>query len=55
MAKVHFLARAETSEGYPLMDFEDWYQHGMSCFYARLPKALRRQAMDALSKRWAAK
>lgn len=37
------------------MDFEDWYQQGMSCFYAQLPKALRRQAMHELSRRWAAK
>lgn len=55
MAKIHFLARAETADGYPRMDFEDWYQQGMSCFYAQLPKALRRQAMHALSKRWTAK
>ncbi len=55
MVKVHYLARAESSEGYPLVDFEDWYQQGISCFYARLSKALRRRAMRALSERWAAK
>ena len=55
MPATHYLTRAETDDGYPLMEFEDWYQHGMDCFYARLPKPLRRQAMHALSRRWAAK
>lgn len=52
MAKMHFLARAEIADGYPLMEFEDWYQQGLSCFYAQLPQSLRRQAMHALLKRW---
>lgn len=54
MPGIHYLARAEADHGYPLMDFEDWYQHGMDCYYAQLPVALRRQALGALSKRWAA-
>lgn len=53
-AKIHYLARAVTTDGYPVLDFEDWYQHGMSCFYAQLPKALRSQALHALSNRFTA-
>lgn len=53
MTKVHYLALAESDDGYPSMDFEDWYQQGMSCFYARFPKSLRAQALHALAKRWA--
>ena len=55
MPSIHYLAKAVTDLGYPQMDFEVWYQHGMDCYNAQLPKALRRQAMRALSKRWADK
>lgn len=49
---MHYLSRANDANGYPAMDFEDWYQQGISCFNARLPKSLRKQALRAQVKRW---
>lgn len=54
-AATHYLDRAESVDGFPLMEFEDWYQHGMGCFYAGLPKSLRKQAMNALARQWVAR
>lgn len=47
------LCRAE-SNGYPAFDFETWYQQGMRCYQAALPKHLRKQAFQALVDRWGA-
>ena len=51
---MHYLKYASDSEGYPNMDFESWYQLGVECFKARLPKVLRKQAFEALTERWLA-
>ena len=52
MPATHYLARAETADGYPSLDFDGWYQQGMACFYVQLPKSLRKHALHALVKRW---
>lgn len=41
--------------GYPNMDFEEWYQVGISCYGANLTKALRKQALRKVIERWKAK
>lgn len=41
---MNYLERATDEAGYPAMDFEAFYQQGISCFVWRLPKPLVRQA-----------
>lgn len=48
----HPLLRRAESDGYPNMGFETWYQQGMRCYQAALPKRLRKQALRALAARW---
>lgn len=48
IAKHSFLGRAQDDEGYPSMEFEFFYQQGLSCFTWNLPKKLRRQAFKHL-------
>lgn len=50
----HSLLRRAEADGYPSLDFETWYQQGMRCYQAQLPKRLRKQAMQALAARWTA-
>lgn len=40
--------------GYPNAAIEDWYQQGMACYQARLPRFLRKQAFSHLSRKWGA-
>jgi hypothetical protein len=50
-SRYSLLKRAERG-GYPAMDFEMWYQQGLQCYHAALPKPLRKQALRAVAKRW---
>lgn len=52
MKQPAFLDRAEDQAGYPDMDFEEFYQQGISCFTWGLPKSYARQAFLHLCKRW---
>lgn len=38
--------------GYPNMNFEDWYQVGLACYAANLPKSLRKQALHRAIEGW---
>lgn len=49
----HSLHRRADVGGYPALDFEQWYQQGMACYQAALPKPLRKQALRALAAKWA--
>ncbi|HJV75075.1 MAG TPA: hypothetical protein VJ654_12695 [Noviherbaspirillum sp.] len=53
--RKRFMSLAEDAEGYPSYAFEAWYQQGMSCYMARLPKTLRRQAFKHLARKWQSK
>ncbi|MFY2597168.1 hypothetical protein ACOTHJ_12970 [Achromobacter xylosoxidans] len=48
----HYLRRSEDIDGYPNLAFEHWYQQGMSSYMARLPRALRKQALKACIQQW---
>lgn len=50
----HSLLRRAESCGYPVLDFDTWYQQGMRCYQGALPKPLRKQAFRALVARWVA-
>lgn len=50
-----FLSRTEDQSGFPSMEFEDWYQQGMSCYLSNLPTWLRKQAFSYLVKKWQSK
>jgi len=50
----HSLLCRSEADGYPAPDFEAWYQQGMGCYQASLPKCLRKQAMQVQAGRWAA-
>lgn len=39
-------------DGYPSLAFETWYQQGMRCYQARLPRHLRKQAFRAVADLW---
>lgn len=47
-----FLARAEDVSGFPALDFERFYQQGLSCFAWRLPRRLVRNAFKRLCEQW---
>lgn len=49
----HSLFHRADADGYPCMDFEDWYQQGKRCYWADLPKPLIKQALNALARKWA--
>lgn len=51
---MSFLAHAEDEEGYPVWEFEAFYQQGMACFVWGLPKYLARQAFKKLCSDWKA-
>lgn len=50
--RINLLERAETADGYPNIDFEFWYQQGVSCYGARLPAWLVRQAFRVCFAEW---
>lgn len=50
--RQHSLLHRAEWDDYPCLDFETWYQQGMRCHVAALPKCLRKQAMRAVAKRW---
>lgn len=54
MKRQFLLARAECSRGFPSSDFERWYQQGMDCHMAHLPRWLRKQAFRSLVSEWRA-
>lgn len=45
---MSFLDRGVDEEGYPSMEFEEFYQQGVQCFVWRLPETLKRQAFHHL-------
>lgn len=47
----HYLERA-CDGGFPRLDFEFWYQRGVSCYQAGLPKSYRRRALDKAIADW---
>lgn len=51
-APAHYLQRACDRMGFPRLDFEFWYQRGMSCHEACLPKAYRRRAFRQAIADW---
>ncbi len=51
---MSFLDRAADEDGYPDMDFETFYQQGISCFVWGLPRYLVRQAFKKLCSDWQA-
>ena len=52
--KYHSTLRYAQKDGYPSLEFETWYQQGMRCYQANLPKPLRKQAFIAVKAYWAA-
>ena len=44
-------AHAENDLGYPVMAFEEWYQHGLECHRWNLPRPLVKQAFRKLVQR----
>lgn len=48
----HSALRHAEKDGYPSLEFETWYQQGMRCYQANLPKPLRKQAFRAVATRW---
>lgn len=47
-----FHQKAVDEQGYPNMDFEEWYQQGMACYRVKLPRKLIRQALHHLAEDW---
>lgn len=42
----------ETDDGYPNMDFEDWYQKGLFCHYFKFPSYLYRVVFSGVVSEW---
>jgi len=49
-----YLDRATDEAGYPAMDFETFYQHGVSCFVWGFPRSLVRRAFQRVCGDWKA-
>lgn len=52
MAIANWIEKHSVLDGYPNMDFEDWYQKGIFCHYYKFPVYLQRIVFNNLANVW---